>query len=313
VQEERDSPAGSPLDVIVVAYHSGSVLRGALAALRAFAPDSRLIVVDNSPEDPSAADAARGLPKAELLSESSNVGFAAAVNHGLAVCTADVVLLANPDILSLDGSLGEVRQSFETRPTVGAVTVRLLDASGRLQHCRRSFGRYDLFAPAVGVGWLPRRWTLSRGNSMLEWDHAEERIVEQATGALLFLRRAAVLDVGPFDERFFMYWEETDWLERARAKGWQLLYTPAVSGVHAVRSSTNRAGTNHSALLLESTHKYTRKHFGRATSLALRAVWIVADAARLVASARAPMAYRREVLERLSLNLGFRPPGRPGA
>jgi GT2 family glycosyltransferase len=141
---------------------------------------------------------------------------------------------------------------------------------------------------------------------MHEWDHSEERVVELATGALLFIRRAAFEDVGPFDEQFFMYWEETDWLERARAKGWQLVYTPVVGAVHSVGGSSG-SDTSHSVLLLESTYKYTRKHFGTPTAFALRTAWILADLARLAAGAVRPSRDRREALGRLRFHLGLAP------
>jgi N-acetylglucosaminyl-diphospho-decaprenol L-rhamnosyltransferase len=295
------------LDVIVVAYHSGAVLDDALAELSRFSARSQIIVVDNSPDDRSAADAAAGFSAARVLSEPENVGFAAAVNHAFALASADVVLLANPDIRTLAGSVDDVLRIFATNPAAGAVAVRLLDGDGRLQHCRRRFRRFDLFAPALGLGRLPSGWARRFGNTMSEWDHSEERVVELATGALLFIRRAAFQDVGPFDEQFFMYWEETDWLERARAKGWQLIYTPAVGAVHAVRGSSGSPDARHSVLLLESTYKYVQKHFGRSTAISLRTSWILADLARLAAGVVRPSRDRREKLERLRFHLGLAP------
>jgi N-acetylglucosaminyl-diphospho-decaprenol L-rhamnosyltransferase len=292
--------------VLVVAYHSGKVLNRSLAAVEAFAPEGSLvIVIDNSPEDLSAAQAVASFAEGRLLSEPTNVGFAAAVNDGLALSTAEIILLVNPDISSVTGSFDEVRDLFDRNAAVGAVAVHLVDADGRLQHCRRRFRRFDLFAQAVGVRWLPRRWQRRWTNPMHEWDHSEERMIENATGALLFLRRAAVDDVGPLDEQFFMYWEETDWLERARAKGWELVFTPAVRGVHAVRQSSDAADARHSLLLLESTHKYARKHFGRGTAVALRLAWVAADLVRLLTAAGRPAEYRRQALERLQLHLGL--------
>jgi N-acetylglucosaminyl-diphospho-decaprenol L-rhamnosyltransferase len=295
------------LDVIVVAYHSGAVLDDALAGLSRFAEGGRIIVVDNSPDDPSAADVAAGFPTAQVLAEPENVGFAAAVNDAFALATADIVLLANPDIRTLAGSVDDVLRIFATNAVAGAVAVRLLDGEGRLQHCRRRFRRFDLFATPLGLRHLPSGWVRRFGNTMSEWDHSEERMIELATGALLFIRRAAFEDVGPFDEQFFMYWEETDWLERARAKGWQLIFTPAVGAVHAVRGSSDSSDTSHSVLLLESTHKYARKHFGRSTALALRTAWILGDLTRLAFGALRPSRDRREELERLRFHLGFAP------
>lgn len=293
------------LDVVIVSFHSGAVIGAALTALEAFAPGSRIIVVDNSPHDPSAADAVAASEGAELLAEPGNVGFAAAVNHGLAASTAEIVLLLNPDVHSLRGSLASIRRIFEANPRAAAVTVRLVDERGRLQHCRRSVRPLDLFAAAVGASRLPDRVQRRVTPAMIDWDHCEERVVEQATGALLFVRRAAVEDVGPFDESFFMYWEETDWLERARRRGWDLVFTPEVQAVHAVGGSSDGIETNHWLLLLASTHIYARKHFGTMAAVGLRLTWAVADMTRLVVGGRrSTVEHRRELWQRLRLHLG---------
>ena len=140
---------------------------------------------------------------------------------------------------------------------------------------------------------------------MLEWDHAEERVVDQATGALLFLRRAALTEVGALDTRFFMYWEETDWLERARHAGWHLVYTPHVGAIHAVGGSSAEIPASNWLLLVESTYVYARKHFGLPTVLGLRLVWAAGDLVRLLTGLRAASAHRVELRERLRLHLGL--------
>jgi GT2 family glycosyltransferase len=292
-------------DAVVVAYHSGAVLESALRALRAFAPECRVIVVDNSPDDPSAAEAVAALDNAARVAEPANVGFAAAVNDGLARCSADVVLLANPDIHSLSGSVDEIVRIFASDPRAAAVTVRLVDERGRLQHCRRRISPGDLFGLAIGTARLPVRLRRALTPAMLEWDHAEERVVDQATGALLFLRRAALTEVGALDTRFFMYWEETDWLERARHAGWHLVYTPHVGAIHAVGGSSAEIPASNWLLLVESTYVYARKHFGLPTVLGLRLVWAAGDLVRLLTGLRAASAHRVELRERLRLHLGL--------
>jgi hypothetical protein len=294
------------LDVVIVAFHSGAVIGAALAAIEEFAPGSRVIVVDNSPDDPSARAAAEGSNAAEVLAEPKNVGFAAAVNHGLARSTGEIVLLANPDIHSLRGSLASIRRIFDANPRAAAVTVRLVDERGRLQHCRRSVRPLDLFAAAVGASRLPGLVRRRVTPAMFDWDHSEERVIEQATGALLFLRRAAMDDVGPLDESFFMYWEETDWLERARRRNWQLVFTPEVQAVHVVSTGSEGGATSHWLLLLASTHTYARKHFGAPIAIGLRFTWTLADLTRLlVGGPGSTPGHRRELRDRLRLHLGL--------
>ncbi len=303
-QPGGSNPAG--LDVLLVAYHSGAIIDRCLKALATFVPaGSRIILIDNSPDDPSAAEAVSRTPGAELLSEKRNLGFAAAVNDGLRQGTSELVLLVNPDIVSIDGPFESIAAIFARDRDVGAVAVRLVDEAGGIEYCRRRPRRLDFFESAIGLRRLLPRRLQGPENAMLEWDHSEERIVDNATGALLFLRRAAVEDIGGLDDRFFMYWEETDWLTRARSRGWRLLFTPAVSAVHAGRQGSEVPGSTHYLLFLESGYKYVRKHFGLGTELLLRASWIAIDSARLARSRGRPEHYRREVRLRLLLHLGL--------
>jgi len=297
--------ARPPLDVVVVAYRSGEVLGQCLSAVSAFAPaGTRIIVADNSPDDPSAAEAVGRTPGAELRPQRGNVGFAAAVNDVLKRTTAEVVLLLNPDIGAITGSFATVADVFARVPDAGGLAVHLAKENGILEHCRHFPVAADFFGTALG-GLSPRRGSSDRG-PMLDWDHEDERVVESATGALLFLRRAALDDVGPLDERYFMYFEETDWLIRARARGWQLVFTPAIRAVHYGRQSSGSEPETHSLLYLESMYVFVEKQFGRATAALLRLTWIATDGARLAVSVRKPTAYRREVRKRLGVHLGRR-------
>jgi N-acetylglucosaminyl-diphospho-decaprenol L-rhamnosyltransferase len=302
----REPAESSPsLDVLIVAFHTGALLDACLAVLSGFIPaGSRIIVIDNSPEDPSAARAVARTSSAELLSQKGNVGFAAAVNDGLRKSGAEIVLLANPDVVAIEGSFESIERLFEDVPDAGAVSVRLTNTEGALEHCRRRPRRLDFFDAATRVRrFLPARLA-GPGVPMVEWDHSDVRAVDNATGALLFLRRAAIADVGMLDERFFMYWEESDWLARARARDWRLLFTPEVSGVHAGRQSSAVEATTHSLLFLESSYRYVRKHFGLGTTVILRLMWVAADSLRLLRGGSKAEAYRHEVKERLLLHLG---------
>jgi GT2 family glycosyltransferase len=301
------APGTSALDVLIVAFHSGAILERCLAGIATFVPaGSRIVVIDNSPSDASAAEAVARTEAAELLSEPNNLGFAAAVNDGLRRTDAPLVLLVNPDVIALEGSFETIEQIFSDKPDAGAVAVRLSNEDGVLEHCRWRPRPLDFFDSAVGLArYLPPALSARRG-PMLDWDHAELRAVDNATGALLVLRRAAIEEVGDLDERFFMYWEETDWLMRARARGWRLYFTPEIRGLHAGRGSSAVDPETHSLLFLESGYRYVRKHFGLATALLLRLAWTVADGARLLRSRGRPSAYRQAVRERLALHLGLR-------
>jgi N-acetylglucosaminyl-diphospho-decaprenol L-rhamnosyltransferase len=271
------------LDVVIVNFHSERWIRRAIALAREFGGGAtRVIMVDNSPGD-GAADVARATERnATIITNATNRGYAAAVNQGLAIGSADTVLLLNPDVLRISGRSADVLEAFR-EPDVAAVVPRLRDTSGAISpSCFQTPRLMDFVAQDLALAARFPGWKWPRRYRMTDWDYASPRRVDAATGACLFLRRAALRDVGPFDERFFVYYEETDWLIRATQRGWRTMFLPTVEAVHASGASSPGVAAQPSLLLLESQHRYAEKHFGRAAGVALRATQLGIDAARLV-------------------------------
>src|SRR6185312_1651928 len=218
-----DAQAGRSMsvDVVVVNYRSAPVIGRAVAAARELLGDGvGAIMVDNSPGD-GAAEAVRAVaPDARVLANRRNRGFAAAVNRAIAVSTADVVLLLNPDVERIAGDRTDVEAAFAD-PRVAAVSARLeLPDGSPLGNCFTAPRAFDYLSEDLALAQRFPGWGRPRRFRQLDRDPAEAGTVEWTSGACLFLRRAAVGDVGPFDERFFVYCEETDWLVRAARRGW---------------------------------------------------------------------------------------------
>jgi GT2 family glycosyltransferase len=267
-------------------------------ALVRFLPvKTNYVFVDNSPED-GAVDAVRGrVSSATVLRQTTNVGYAAAVNAAVSASSAPKVLLVNPDVIAIDGDLEAVNAIFETDPSVAVVTGRIINDEGVLTRCRHRTAFWDLLEMAVSFNRiLPRalRW---RASALQDWDHDSPRDVENFMGAFLFIRRDALEDVGPLDERFFFYWEETDWLMRALDRGWRAIFTPMLQVTHLGRASSP-ASAGHSELFVESTHRFARKHFGLGGALVLGGAWTAMDATRLVRHVAFKEATKQEVVAR---------------
>jgi GT2 family glycosyltransferase len=301
---------GPALDVVVVNFRSTPLIETTIATARAFAgAAARLIVVDNSPGDGAADVVRRAEPDATLIANPVNRGYAAAVNQALAVSRADVALLLNPDVRAIAGSYADVLAAFR-EPRVAAVVPRLLNADGTAQSsCICAPRPFDMISEDVALSERFPRWQRPRRYRMLDWDQRDERRVDAATGACLFLSRAALTDVGPFDERFFVYYEETDWLIRAKRGGWETVFLPAIEAVHASAASSPGVRSRPSLLLLESQHRYARKHFGAVTTAFLRTTLVGIDSARLARYALAGRRERRtEALDRIRVHVTMRAP-----
>jgi N-acetylglucosaminyl-diphospho-decaprenol L-rhamnosyltransferase len=307
--ERRFVTKNSP-DIIIVNFRSAPLIGRTVASAREFAgEEARMILVDNSPGDGAAEIVRSGAPDATVIANAVNRGYAAAVNQALAVADADFVLLINPDVRYVSGSYADVLDAFR-HSRVGAVVTRLLNTDGTLQpNCIRAPRPFDLISEDVALAERFPNWQRPRRYRMMDWDQDDARQVDAATGACLFIRRAAIADVGLFDERFFVYYEETDWLIRAKRRGWRTVFLPTVEAVHASAGSSPGVRSRHALLLLESQHRYARKHFGKMTTTLLRATLLGIDTARLVRHALTGRAdARAAAVDRIRVHLTMRAP-----
>lgn len=304
------SAGDTRLDVVVVNFHSGALIARTIEIAREFAgAGTRVIVVDNSPGDAAANIVRSAAPDATVIENPVNHGYAAAVNQAFVQGDGEFVLLINPDVQELSGTYADVLEAFRD-PLVGAVAVRLVNSDGTLQpNCICVPRPFDMISEDVALAERFPNWRRPRLYRMLDWDHGDARRVDAARGACIFLRRAAIEDVGFFDEHFFVYYEETDWLIRAKQRGWRTVFLPTIQAVHASAGSSPDIHSPHSLLLLESQHRYARKHFGATTTGLLRAAQVGIDTARLARHALAGRAdARAAAAERIRVHLTMRAP-----
>jgi len=301
---------GTEPDVVVVNFHSAPLIGRTIEIAREFAGSrARVIMVDNSPGDGAGEIVRSAARDATVIENPGNRGYAAAVNQAARVATADFLLLINPDVMRLAGRYDDVLAAFgDSR--AGAVVPRLVNCDGTLQpSCVCAPRPFDLISEDVALAERFPNWRRPRRYRMLDWNHDGTRSVDAARGACLFIRRAALADVGPFDESFFVYYEETDWLIRAKRRGWRTVFLPSVEAVHASAGSSPDVRALHPLLLLESQHRYARKHFGPATAALLRTAHVGIDSARLARHALAARTdARAAAADRIRVHLTLRAP-----
>jgi GT2 family glycosyltransferase len=274
------------LHAVVVAYHAPERLDACLANLE---DTVEVTVVDNS-SSPSVGDIARQRG-AEYLDAGQNLGFGAGVNLALRrLVEGDPrdVLLINPDALigARDLRLLTDYLHLSANGRVAAVSPRLVDDLDAEQRAVWPFPTpARAWAEAFGLGRLPAR----------------HRFV---VGAVLILRWEAILEVGLFDERFFLYAEETDWQRRALELGWSSRLCTAAVASH-VGAGTSTDPSRRETLFHAAQETYIRKWHGP------MGWWLYRAAACLGASARATVLVgeRRAEASRRAL-LYFRGPRR---
>ncbi len=257
------------LSVVVVNHNAGAYLLRCLRSVlqRAGGVEVEVVVVDNASTDGSAEAAVAALPEVRLI-RSENRGFAAGVNRGIAATSAPYVLVLNPDAEVVGGTLADLVRLADARPRAGAIGPRILNPDGTVYPSGRTVPG---ICTAVGHAFLGPIWPrnpFTRRYHLADWDRSTERRVDWISGAAFLLRRSALDQVGPLDERFFLYAEEVDLFKRLREAGWEILFTPELEVLHAGGVSTGRSRRMH-LIHAESVYRYFEKHHARGWRRAL--------------------------------------------
>ncbi len=276
--------------VAIVNYRTGPLVVNNLRALvpQLAALGSQVVVVDNCSGDGSAdlvdAEIARqGWSSwARVLRAPVNGGFAygnnRAMEAGLSDGTPpDMVWLLNPDTEARPGALQHLMDFLNAHPDVGIAGSSTEIADGQLwPHAFRFPSIASEFATAIRLSIVGR--LLHRHVGLLTMGDVPER-VDWLPGASMLVRREVFEQVGPMDEQFFLYFEETDFCLRAARAGWQCWYVPASRVMHIVGQSTGVTGDRayvqrRPTYWFESRRRYWLKHHGRAYAMAVDLAWL---------------------------------------
>ncbi len=264
------------VSAVIVHYRTPRRLKAAVAALtedaRTSAVSLEIVVVDNGASGmPAAAGAAPEDLPATVLRPTENLGFAAGVNLGVTHATGDVLLLMNADVTVEPGCLRALLDALGAADIAGPRLFwdqgcRLMLPPQQLRTRRAELdGAWAERSPVWGR-WFRRRW---RRRARAFWRAAAPSTCYELTGACLAVTRNGWRRVGPFDEGFRLYFEETEWLLRARTRGVRAVLAPAARCVHAYDQSAQRE-PHADAWFAESAERFRRRRYGARFAAFLR-------------------------------------------
>src|SRR5256714_12409007 len=269
-----DPRPGAAVGVVIVSYDVRDLLAGCLTSLREQGPGLELIVVDNASSDGSAEMVLTNFPDVMVIRNRENRGFGAAANQGIAATSAPYVLSLNPDTVLRPGAIDGMAGYLDQHPRVGAVSPKILRPDGSLDlAARRSFPTptVALLRLSLLSRLFPKSRRLARYNlTDRSPDVAQE--IDAGTGACLLFRRAALTQVGVYDDAFFMYGEDLDLCFRLKEAGWKVMYWPASVIVHY----KGRSSRQRSSAMIREFHRsmwiFFRKHYRRNTPAPIAAL-----------------------------------------
>jgi GT2 family glycosyltransferase len=231
------------LDIVIVNHNSTDDLVLCLQSIYDSLGDipTTVFIQDNASDDDVDRLHSR-FPQAIVSKNRNNIGFARAVNKGLAQGTAPYVVLINPDTIVHKSCFEEILEYMEKNTDIGIVGPRILDTDGTTQGSARAFP--TPFTGLFGRNTLLTKWfpnnPMTRANIFTTRGYGKTPMdVDWVSGACMVVRRKSIDDVGLMDARFFLYWEDADWCRRMWQKDWKVVYHPIPTVVHSIGTSSS--------------------------------------------------------------------------
>lgn len=220
----------SLVSIVTINYNTTPVTRDLLRSLRTVSyPSLEIIVVDNASADKSCRSLKDEFPEINLIESGKNLGFSGGNNLGIRASRGDYVLLVNNDVEVTPGFLEPMLAVFRQDPTAGMVSPKIV-----------YYNRGELVQYAGSNGINP--WT-GRGKKRgsLQVDNGQFDFVQETQlvhGACLMVSRELLEKAGMLHEEYFLYYEEHDWAERAKKKGFKMYYAGTSKIYHKASVTT---------------------------------------------------------------------------
>jgi GT2 family glycosyltransferase len=230
------SSVGARFSVVIVNYNGGAMLLDcARSAVQEGVPASQIIIVDNGSRDDSIQTLQKKVAGTLVIRNTCNAGFARAVNQGIALTSAEFILLLNNDAQLEAGALQAFADGFDRLPNLAIAGGQLRYPDGRLQ---------SAFAPLPSLAEeiLPTILLklISPGRFRRKALEENPMVAECVLGACLCVRSSVLPKLGLLDEHYFFFFEEIDWCRRAWQIGAEVYYLPKAGARHWQGHTANR-------------------------------------------------------------------------
>jgi len=230
--------------IIVLCWNAKAYISKCLNSLQKLKEKPEIIVVDNASTDDSVPFLRKNYPKLKILKNEKNLGYAEGNNVGIKYALdhgADFVWIVNPDVTVAPDSLTAFLKAVEKYPRAGIFTPKIYFAPGYEFHQER-YSKKEQGKVIWSAGGLMDWANLigsHRGVDEVDiGQYNSDSLTEFATGATIFIRRKILDQIGLIDPKYFLYYEENDFCQRAKNGGWLVMYVADALAWHSNARAT---------------------------------------------------------------------------
>lgn len=253
------------LSVIIVNYNVKYFLEQCLYSVQKACSGikAEIIVVDNNSTDGSRSYLEPEFPTVNFIWNRTNVGFAKANNQALSLAKGEYILFLNPDTLIPEDCFEKCINLLNSNIIIGALGIKMIDGAGNfLKESKRAFPSplTSLFKLSGFARLFPRSKIFAKyhlGNLCENENHE----VDVLAGAFMMIPQKVLIEIGNFDERFFMYGEDVDLSYRIQKAGYKNYYFAESTIIHFKGESTKRGSLNYVHLFYKAMNLFVKKHY----------------------------------------------------
>lgn len=232
------------LSVMIINWNGWLDIKKCLESIRmsSFA-DHEIIVIDNASTDGSVENLRTYFPEVKVHVNQVNLGHAKAVNQGFGLVNGKYILLLDADTELVPETISQLVSFITERQDVSVIAPRTFNADGSIQESARNF-------PSVMSGVFGRQSSLTRAfpnnpfsKRYLQRDKlnaSDPFQVEQVSAACMIFPSSLVEEAGPWDEKYFAYWVDTDWCMNLKKLGKKLFCLPSARVIHYEKNRRGR-------------------------------------------------------------------------
>lgn len=228
------------LSIIIVQYNNQALTEQCIRSIKEHCSgEYEIILVDNGSSDSDTGKIRAKFPEVKLIVNEKNEGFGKANNLGSKIANGEILLLLNNDTIVTSDFIGIISGMFSANEKVGAIGPMLLNGDKTLQLSWSALPSFfNEFVTKMESDFFYNNNGFIKKNT--ERKYQLQRYVDFITAAALFVRKDIYEQLGGFDEKFFMYFEDSDLCLRIKEAGMKILYYPEIKIIHLRGASSSK-------------------------------------------------------------------------